>query len=293
LRYNDIVFTNSPYSRFLCRMKYMFGSMRSGSKGYRNTILSAKMSQELSIGDIYINGSGTITGVGQAHTIHIVNSIGRYMNIIMEKFQKAVIYTTKTEIKRTMFLKTWNVSRYANILDCTCQQKSEKRSRERALVKLWSLLKLGTLVKTVLSGTVSTQKTVSQKEKSLIKHANTVESTIRPLFCTRNIVQTPAKQGFATRVVLTMKTVLVKFAKKCSVLTNMLLRERVQRVVPLNYRNVTVYDIEVDGDNCYYANGILVSNCDAARYLAIVVSRGLNGDNRSMEDLNRKYLARV
>ncbi len=40
-----------------------------------------------------------------------------------------------------------------------------------------------------------------------------------------------------------------------------------------------VYDLTVDHHHCYIANGVLVSNCDAARYLALVADQLTNDSN--------------
>ena len=72
----------------------------------------------------------------------------------------------------------------------------------------------------------------------------------------------------------TTKKDFVKYVTQDSSLTNTERKEHVVSIVPLNYLNAQyVYDIEVEHDHCYYANGILVSNSDAFRYLAV----GLKG----------------
>lgn len=47
-------------------------------------------------------------------------------------------------------------------------------------------------------------------------------------------------------------------------------KEHVLQVVLENLEDpIEVYDFEVEGDHCYYANGILVSNSDAFRYACV------------------------
>lgn len=49
-----------------------------------------------------------------------------------------------------------------------------------------------------------------------------------------------------------------------------ILQERVEKIVELNWlEEREVFDIEVEDDHCYYANGLLVSNSDAMRYLCV------------------------
>lgn len=47
------------------------------------------------------------------------------------------------------------------------------------------------------------------------------------------------------------------------------------RVEPL-HRNAPVYNITVDGEHEFFANGVLVSNCDAARYAYAAMSHYLS-----------------
>ena len=55
----------------------------------------------------------------------------------------------------------------------------------------------------------------------------------------------------------------------------MLSKELVLKNVTINLQTTQkVYDIEVDDDHCYYANGILVSNSDAWRYMALAERKG-------------------
>ena len=48
-----------------------------------------------------------------------------------------------------------------------------------------------------------------------------------------------------------------------------------------------VYDLTVEHHHCYIANGLLVSNCDAFRYAAIVAD-SLSNSNGSMKPIAYK-----
>jgi hypothetical protein len=61
--------------------------------------------------------------------------------------------------------------------------------------------------------------------------------------------------------------------------------------VLLNLPNERVYDIEVEHDNCYYANNILVSNSDSFRYLAVGLKKfgsSLRGNRMTKEEVEAK-----
>ena len=101
-------------------------------------------------------------------------------------------------------------------------------------------------------------------------HVKYVENPLKDSSYGKDSAQTNAKQSFVSNLKLTMKKGIVVFVAQCLKLTNMLSK-------PLVVTNVEskkcktpekVYDITVDIDGCYYANGYLVSNSDSARYMA-------------------------
>ena len=71
-----------------------------------------------------------------------------------------------------------------------------------------------------------------------------------------------------------MRIVLAWFAGKLSVLTNMLRRKRAVTIVGVKrYQSpkpIRVYDLTVEKEHVFYANGVLVSNCaDSLQYLCL------------------------
>ena len=66
-------------------------------------------------------------------------------------------------------------------------------------------------------------------------------------------------------------------------------RERVMGINKIYLKEkIKVYDISVEEDHCYYANGILVSNSDAFRTLATGLS--LITGRKTPEEIERAYL---
>lgn len=61
--------------------------------------------------------------------------------------------------------------------------------------------------------------------------------------------------------------------------------------VPMNpHQEPDVYDFEVEDDHCYYANGILVSNSDALRYLSLAVKLNIDSKGGPNDDDVNKML---
>lgn len=156
-------------------------------------------------------------------------------NTIMVKYQKDFIYTTRTEILRTINFLILNLSKlkniYQNILKVIGNQKSLEKKLERILIILDTLQKNGTPLKKVLSGTVSMEKNLGLIEKRLVKYAKYVERNIKHISL--------QEADFAIRIVK---------------------RERCGKE--------DVYNLMIENEHNYYANGILVKNCvDALRYM--------------------------
>ena len=113
-------------------------------------------------------------------------------------------------------------------------------------------------------------------------------------FITKNYAQMRAKQKSAIGLASITKSAIVRCVRVYSSLINMFSRKRVVASVPLNLQEQQeVYDLEVEGDHCYYANGFLVSNSDAFRYLAVGLKGLERKDGRSVEEdqkaVNRYY----
>jgi hypothetical protein len=132
----------------------------------------------------------------------------------------------------------------------------------------------------LLKGSNGTEKTVNTpllKRFGLKSLAMCVHANI-PLHGTiQDSAPMDAKPKIDITLGLIMKNAVVRCVKGVSLLINMFSRKRVVESVPLNLQEPQeVYDLEIEADHCYYANGFLVSNSDAFRYLAV----GLKGLER-------------
>ena len=126
-----------------------------------------------------------------------------------------------------------NLWRLKNILLYTLRKggviKNSKKECYQDLKNKENLLRYGTQVKMVKNGTQNTLRKLGKKESLLKRIVRFVEKNIIPFF--------------------------------------LIDQNTVTKIVELkNYGKEDVYNITVEKDHNYYANGILVKNCDAIRY---------------------------
>ena len=159
-----------------------------------------------------------------------------YGNIIMERFQKAITYIIKMAIKTTMNYQISNVYQLRNIIYFI--QSKIKKKLENILKKLDHSQKNGIEVKKDINGIQNIGKKVLEK---LLKKEN-----IFVFNAVRNLLQELYKE---------LNSVIQTANKKLYVLDVKKLKKK--RIV---------YNLSVEGCHEYFANGILVSNCDSLRY---------------------------
>jgi phage terminase large subunit len=163
--------------------------------------------------------------------------IGMYGNPITVKEKKDFISTIKTITRGIMNLITWKknqpVSTYLNTLksDLKITQSGQKNFTQEAL----NQQKNGTIVKKAINGTKSKGQGHGSAENINPNIVRIVERNIKPdTQETRNTVITTAR--------------LLRLEKG----------EEIHQ---------EVYDLTVDGVHEYFANGVLVHNCDPSRYI--------------------------
>lgn len=164
--------------------------------------------------------------------------IKQYGNIITEKSQKGITSTIAIEIERITNSLTCNLYRlsniYRNIIKTTGRKKSLEKKLEKTLIMRDYLRSNGIHLNRVFRGTNFTPKSYGKAEKELLKIVKFAEKNIKHI--------SPQEQDFAIRIVR---------RKRCG-------RE-------------DVYNLTVENEHNYYANGILVKNClDALRYVIMM-----------------------
>lgn len=186
--------------------------------------------------------------------------------IIKRKFAKGMLFIIKiiTLIITTSI--TWNIFRASSILKCM----EKKEVKDQIPKKNWNIWhqfdhkqKNGIVVKKEENGIVKILKIISIKLKNmnvLYVIENLLQKHVKLLYAARNVEPNLEEKE---RQIL-QENVL---SAETNLLVNMQCQDQKAEKLAQNYAHEElhcVYNLTVDKDNVYYANGILVSNCDTA-----------------------------
>lgn len=161
-----------------------------------------------------------------------------FMNQYMEKFPKVIKYIIKMVTKIIIQLQIWNVYPVKNIVNFILLKINKKIMNN--LKELENLQKSGIKVIKVENGIVFTQKKYGRIRNYMKKIAQYV-----------------------------IKNMKLHFQQEQNIVTTI--------VKPKRYAQEIVYNITVEGEHEYFANGILVSNCDSLRYAVYTYENQLGG----------------
>jgi len=210
----------------------------------------------------------------------ITNGLGRqhctrqFGSFIMGLCRKGMSFITKTWINLTTTYPILNCLQGKNIRFCTVSDndgrvvkktlnnfvRPEKKQvngmavrKVRSFIQLWELLRGEREVQ--YSNNVSS---VGENIQHIIQQK---ANTVLPIVEQERIEQ--AKHATNKGFVLFVKSLFGRI--------NTIRPKRVARIVRINLtdRLVPVYDLTVEHNHCYYANGLLVSNSDAFRYACV------------------------
>lgn len=201
------------------------------------------------------------------------DSTGLFGNSITERFLQGIKYTIRMAIRRIMTLATLSVFHSQNILKCIVRrllQEQHQTNQSSTLRRLDIWHPSGTGQRREESGIDCTQ---WEKESDLRNApANVVERLSCPHIQTRNSAQTTASQNGEETTTLMMSQESASSVEKNSVPIDIAKQYVVealvlQSIVINEEKTEEVFDLLVDGQHEYFANGILVHNClDALRY---------------------------
>lgn len=217
------------------------------------------------------------------------NYIEQYGNTTMGKSQKGIIYIIKIVILITTTFLIWSVYQLGNIcrnilkkigkmknIEEKCQNKCLEIAQDNKNVKN------GIKVKKVNNG-------IKNMERKILDHTKKNKKKEYAIFVNKNILQNKLIKNIvllnANKKELTCNT--QKFAKYVE--KNFSLQVISLRLVQENVKEV--YNIKVKDAGCYYANGILVSNCDsAALFGSEIIEENSQPQKAEVLDFVRRYM---
>ncbi len=222
----------------------------------------------------------TATSIGEAKQAKIQNiskeSIKERLSIFIGRFMKIILDQSQVGMKSIMLMATpwiihWKTSSVyqGNIINLNIEVNAQ-RHKKTTLIGSGILQKNGTQVKKEENGILNTGKSRIKKESQFKKHALYAKKSFKTFqdLIKQDFVQTTANQNIEEFQELTIYKRFVNFVEKCLLLINTDLLKRVHVVAVTDTgQKKDVYNLQVDSDlHEYYANGMLVANCDSIRY---------------------------
>ena len=273
LSYNTLPYLKEDIE--VCQKKYGYKS-KIQNIGFKENFLSQMMKNQSCTMDINIDGMGNITEQLSQKLDLLVHCIEQFTQSISEKFQKVIMSIIKMGIPKTMILQTCLPLVPMNIASYITPKKKEKYLGKQ-FTRQWNMLKNGMEAQKASNGIRNMQQTSILESINYQWYANYVKNHLKVKSTIRNFVRIIANNVIDTFKGLITKLESVVNATLNLKLINMHSKKHALKVVPLNLQlPVVVYDLEVEEDHCYYANGFLVSNSDALRYLAIGIDSCLD-----------------
>ncbi len=265
LRYDDILFKNTIWRRLLWKLL----SLADMSLGFKEAILAEQ---------------------GREHYIR------QYGSNIMAQFLKDTLFITKIVIQKITQSRIWNCLQKNNITICTVNGQNGLVAKQILgnWVKQEKKLLNGMGAKKAGRSTQSLGDTLGNTANNICATAICVEKNI----LLRTLKGLNGVMEVAGRRVMHLignfgKSVIASSARKLLRFSNAVRPERVVKIVRLtlsgkNLQNTTpVYDLTIEDDHCYYANGILVSNshpCDSLQEMARADKSGLLGSGSTVSN---------
>lgn len=204
------------------------------------------------------------------------NCIEQYGNITMAKSQKGIKFIIRTAMSIIMTFLTWFVYQLTNIyhiMQKKCGKILNIKKNKQILCEEIALYsknaKNGIKVKKEKNGIDNMHRNqylkISLEKKEFV---NGVEKNILQKQLELNIAATNASKNLT----IIQKLKYVRFAIK-NFIHPVIELKLVQENVNQDCKAIPVYNITVENGGCYYANNILVSNCDsAAMFTSEIVS---------------------
>lgn len=227
--------------------------------------------------------NGIIYNLQKGITNLLTNTyIEKFGNIITEIYQKATTFITRTIIYTIMRLKIWKLLQPQIIKKHTGKSGARIKGISKNLeiispIEQDQKLPNGTVQKKVELGIKNIMKDLSILCTKIMEQKN-VKSVIQLLQLKQR--QTDSVQIIVNQNIEELQDMMMSLKNVCNVPKNSqqistVVQPRavevvVQNITKISTRKSEVYDLTVEKDHEYYANGVLVHNCiDAGRYALV------------------------
>jgi len=246
-------------------------------------MLKKLSSMGLHLGDIQVQRGGeTETIIMQTRPIsktELGNSIKKYGSSISAKSRKDVTSITKTETPLTTQLKTLNVSAQVNTSKSMHLNKikipNSLNGEKNTVWKSGPLQKNGMHQTKGKNGILKTENVLGNYEPQLKKHANNAEMNLTPSQDGTLIDSAQMRANHLGEEILDLitKHEIVRYVDQNLPQINTVKPFAALGVVQVKneVQKETVYNLSVKDMHEYFANGVLVHNCDSIRYFVMTV----------------------
>lgn len=227
---------------------------------------------------------------------------GSYGSTTTGLFPRGTMFTTSTATRLTTALKTSNAWRGASTLADTVSSAMRPRMASRPLWRLWRwlerALRSGTALTPVGVGIASTADGPGWggAASSCNAHNATSRTLGSPRWRDAAFAPCLAKERPAEPPVSMTSSEPAASAARAFEPTSTPRQKPAVRLVGKQHlvgQSAKVYDLTVSGEHCFYANGVLVSNCgDAVQYLALHYNMQTPGQGWLQKTKARPVVAR-
>jgi hypothetical protein len=198
----------------------------------------------------------------------------------MAPFRLAVSFITQTATAKIMRHPIWSAYPVVGTAPCTQNLGLGVRATAPTLTPFGLHLSNGTEATQAGNGTATMRAEVLPSESPKLPFASVVaESTVPTSQPARSSALITAANRLVSRLERIAKNALAWSVEQSFRVSDSILPERVAQVVQVDCKASPrpVYDLTVERDHCFYANGVLVGNCDALRHLAVQFRFGAIG----------------
>jgi len=275
-------------------------------KGFKSRLLSL---MGIATAGIPMQNNPPIGSIFQAQTGFCTGISG---NFTMAPYQQVIKFTTKTGMRQIIDWKTWSALASKNTDQNTLMSTLlvEKQSFSKNILKvLGTWPRHGIAAQKELHGIRSTPKEASsnvtqtgdQKNPWSAGLARFAQNLLRATTHAKLSVQQPARLRNAT--INYAKSSLISLTNVCTAILNSLRFRPKRNIVAVNAIRPTivsaedslVYNLTVEKASCYFANGVLVHNCDSMTQALLRFRTGgflsLQSDDEDREPMYRRKVA--